>query len=463
MAITAPGTGSGIDIAGLISQLMAAESQPAISRLNTKEARLQADLSAIGTLKSALSQFQDSVKALNDLDAFQTRTATSSDTELFSASADTTAVASSYSIEVTQIAESAKLRSGDFSSETEIVGTGTLDISLGTDTFQLTINNSNNTLEGIRAAVNDAEDNPGIAASIINVDDGAGGTISRLVLTSDTVGATNAIDIIANDDNALDGFDLGQLNTANLTIIQSAQDAIIKVDGQPATRDSNSFSDVIAGVSFTLKKADVGMVETLAVALGTDIVKTKVNTFVTTYNSLADTMKQLSAYNPETGAAGGLQGDSLLRGVQSQIRQTLTSGVSGLAFGALAEVGVTTNEVGHLEVDSDKLDSVIDSDFTAISQLFASENGLANSLDAVLESYISTGGTLGSRAESIQSRIESIGDDRVRLNDRLTALEARYTAQFTAMDLLVSQLQSIGNALTGQLAGLPKPNSINNN
>jgi len=180
MAITAPGTGSGIDIGGLVAQLVAAEGQPALLRLNTREARLQADLSAIGTLKSALSQFQNSVKALNDLKTFQARTATSSDEELFSVSADTTAVASSYSIEVTQLAESAKLRSGDFSSETEVVGTGTLDISLGADTFQLTIDGTNNTLADVRDAINSASDNPGIQASIITVDAG-----TRLVLTSE--------------------------------------------------------------------------------------------------------------------------------------------------------------------------------------------------------------------------------------------------------------------------------------
>ncbi|RKZ94501.1 MAG: flagellar cap protein [Gammaproteobacteria bacterium] len=458
MAITSAGIGSGLDIGGLVSQLVAAEGQPALFRLNSKEARLQADLSGVGTLKSALSQFQDSVKALNDLETFQSRRATSSDAELFSVSADTSAVASSYSIEVMQLAESAKLRSGDFSSETEVVGTGTLDISLGADTFQLTIDGTNNILADVRDAINSASDNPGIQASIINIDSG-----TRLILTSEKVGSANTIDIVATDDDAIDGFDLTQLSTANLTTIQVAQDAIIEVDGQTATRDNNSFSDVITGVNFTLNKADVGVVETLTVALDSGSVKSKVDDFVTAYNSLADTMKTLSAYDPDSGRAGALQGDSLLRGVQNQIRQTLTSGVAGLDFGTLAEAGVTTNEAGHLEVDSDKLDDVIDNDFTAISQLFASENGLANSLDTILEAYISSGGTLSSRTESIQSRIDLIDDDRSRLNTRLAALEARYTAQFTAMDILVSQLQSLGSALTGQLAGLPKPNSINNN
>mgnify|MGYP000099465064 CR=1 FL=1 len=465
MAITAGGIGSGLDIEGLVSQLVAAEGQPALFRLDTKEARLQADLSAFGSLKSALSTFQDSVAALNDLEAFQARKAISSNSELFSASADSTAVAASYDIEVIQLAEAEKRRSGNFADDAEVVGTGTLDITLGADTFQLTIDGTNNTLAGIRDAINDATENPGVAASIINVDDGVGGTIARLVLTSDTVGATNTIGIVVDDDDLTDAdtSGLSQLATANLTTIQAAQDAKIEVDGQTATRSSNGFSDVIAGVTFDLAKAEVGTVETLTVELDTGSVKGKVNTFVAAYNSLADTMKQLAAFDADSGSAGALQGDAALRNVQSQLRQAMTTSVSGLDFGTLAEVGVTTNADGKLEVDSDKLDSVLSSDFTSVSQLFASENGLANSLDTLLEGYIASDGILNARTEGLQTSIDLIGDDRLRLDKRLLALEARYRTQFTAMDVLVGQLQALGGYLTQQLASLPKPNSIGSN
>ena len=465
MAITAGGIGSGLDIEGLVSQLVAAEGQPALFRLDTKEARLQADLSAFGTLKGALSKFQDSVTALNDLEDFQARKATSSNTELFSASVDTTAVAASYDIEVIQLAEAEKRRSGDFATDATVVGTGTLDISLGADTFQLTIDGTNNTLAGIRDAINDDADNPGVAASIINVDDGVGGTVARLILTSDTVGETNTIGIVVDDDDLTDAdtSGLSQLATANLTTIQAAQDAKIEVDGQVATRSSNNFSDVIAGVSFNLKKAEPATIETLTVELDKNNVTSKVSSFVEAYNSLVDIMKELSAFDAESGVAGGLQGDSALRSVQSQLRQSITSSVAGLDFGTLAEIGVTTNDAGHLEVDSDKLDDVMTADFTTVSQIFASENGLANSLDVLLERYIANDGILNARTEGIQTRIESISDDRERLDRRLTALDSRYRAQFTAMDVLVGQLQALGGYLTQQLANLPKPNSINSN
>jgi len=465
MAITAGGIGSGLDVEGLVSQLVAAEGQPALLRLGTKEARLQADLSAYGTLKSALSTFQDSVQALNDLESFQARKATSSNVDLFSATADTTAVAASYDIEVLQLAEAEKRRSGDFATDATVVGTGTLDISLGTDTFQLTIDGTNNTLAGIRDAINAASDNPGVAASIINVDDGVGGTVARLVLTGDTVGATNTIGIVVDDDDLSDAdtSGLSQLATANLTTLQAAQDAKIEVDGQAATRGSNSFSDIITGVSFSLTKAEVGTVETLTIDLNKDSVTAKVNSFVSNYNSLIDTINALSAYDADTGAAGALLGDSALRSVQSQLRQTITASVSGLDLGTLAEIGVTTDENGKLTVDSTALDEVMTSDFTTVSQLFASDTGLANTLDTLLERYVASDGILTARTDGLQISIDSITDDRERLNDRLAVIEARYRAQFNAMDLLVGQLQALGGYLTQQLASLPKPNSINSN
>lgn len=462
MPIRAGGIGSGLDIESLVSQLVAAEGQPASSRLNIKEATFQADLSAYGTLKSALSTFQSSVKALDDSDAFQVRKAVSSDTKLFSASAGITAVAGKYDIEVTQLAEAEKVRSGNFTSETDVVGTGTLDITLGADSFEVIVDGSNETLEGIRDAINAASDNPGVTASIINVDDGVGGTASRLVLSSDKIGATNTITIAVTDDDAddVDASGLSQLATVNLTTIQSAQDAIIQVDQQQVTRESNSFSDVISGVTFSLNKADIGTTETLTVSLDKSSVKSKVTSFVDSYNSLVDSMNELANYSSEGGSSGPLVGDSILRGVRNQMRVQMTTALEGQTFGTLASIGIRTDVTGKLSLDSSQLDEVMTSDFEALSHLFASENGLSNSLSNLLDNYTESDGIINSTTTSLQSQIASISDDRERLNLRLAALDKRYRAQFTAMDILVAQLQSTGNFLTNQLANLPKPNSI---
>jgi len=460
MAITAAGIGSGLDIESLVSQLVAAEGQPAVNRLNSKEASLQASLSAFGSLKSALSNFQTAVTGLQTESSFSGRKASSSNTELFTASASTSAIQGQYDIEVEQLAQAAKLtsNSGDFADSSDVVGTGTLTINFGEESFSLTIDETNNTLAGIRSAINNAEDNPGVTATIVSSDNGP-----RLVISSDNIGSSNAITTVATDDDAGDGNDLGRLNALeNNANSQVAKDAIIYVDGQQVTRNSNSFSDVIDGITFNLAKAEQGTVEKLTISRDESASKSKINAFIKAYNALANTTGQLSSYNADTGAAGQLLGDSTLRSVQSQIRQAITGSVSGLQFGTLAEIGITTDENNNLVLDGDKLDQVLQSDPSSVSGLFSSESGVANKLSSILDGFVGTGGLLNSRTDGLQSSIDRIEDQREQLAVRLESVESRYRAQFSAMDILVGQLQGIGNFLTQQLANLPKPNSINN-
>ena len=458
MGITISGVGSGLDIESLVTQLVAAEGQPAALRISRQEATFQADLSAVGTLRNALSNLQNIVQDLQTPSDFLARSATSSDEERFTATAESTAAPGIYDIEITQLAQAARLRSNDFTSESEVIGTGTLDISLGSDTFSLTIDSNNQTLEGIRDAINGAENNPGITASIINVDSG-----TQLVLSSDEIGAANTISVVATDDDLLDGFDLTRLATANLTTLQPAQDAIILLDQQQVTRDSNTFSDVITGVSFSLLKEEVGETATLTVGLDKTTIKNRVADFVAAYNIAAQTIDQLGAFDSASGARGQLQGDSGLRSIENDLRRTISDPVEGLDFATLAEIGITTDSTGRLTIDDTVFDEVVDNDFTAVSQLFTDENGLSNKFDSLLERYVASDGILTSRSDSIQDRIRDLADDRDRLDTRLASIESRYRAQFTAMDALVSQLQSIGSFLTQQLASLPEPNSINRN
>lgn len=459
MAITAGGVGSGLDIDGLVRQLVAAEGQPATQRLDRKEANLQGDLSAFGSLKSALNAFLDSVKALQNPNDFLRRRAVSSNTELFSATVNQNAAAGKFDIEVQQLAQAAKVRSMDFANADALVGSGSLEIAIGGgDSFNVTIDETNNTLAGIRDAINSAEDNNGITATIINVDGG-----SRLILTSDKAGDGNDISIVATDSGG-DG-DLTQLDTANLVSLQTAQSAIFFVDQQQVTRDSNSISDVIDGVTFDLRKAEPGTTATLTISQDNAAVRTRVNAFVEAYNALNQTMRQLASYDAATERAGPLLGDAALRGVQSQLRQTISSAVEGLGgVSTLAELGITTNkDTGGLTLETAKLGEVLANDFAAVSNIFASENGLSNKLADVLERYAGADGILDNRTSGLRSRIDRIDDDRERLANRLESVEARYRAQFTAMDILVAQLSNIGNFLGQQLANLPKPNSINRN
>jgi len=451
MALTSSGIGSGLDIDSLVTQLVQAEGSAPSFRLNKREASYQSDLSAVGRLKSVLSEFKTSLASLSYMESLQPRSARSSDTSLFTAVADQTASAGSYEIEVLTLAQPAKVRSNSFTdADTEVIGTGALDISLGADTFQITVDGTNNTLEGIRDAINAASDNPGIAASIINVDGGP-----QLVLDSNTNGSANSITVAAADDNAGDGFDLARLDSLNLIVSQPAQDATFNLDGQLVTKDSNSFSDVITGVTINLKKEELATIETLNVELDSGTINVKVKSFVSAYNALTDALKGLSGYDAETKVAGALQGDSMLRGVQSSIRNILGDSIGGLKYGGIVDIGITTDEDGHFQLDSARLAEVMADDFTAVSELFAGENGVASKLDKTLGAYLASEGSIDSRESSLKDRIQSVADDRAALGERLVSIESRYRARFSAMDVLVGQLQSLSTYLGQQLEGLP--------
>ncbi|HER33955.1 MAG: flagellar filament capping protein FliD [Halothiobacillaceae bacterium] len=467
MAITSTGIGSGIDVGGIVSQLVAAEGQPARNRLDRREAQTQATISALGGLKGALSEFQSALGALKDLDAFQARKATSGDSSIFTATADETASAGSYQIEVERLAEGQKLRSGDFANADTVVGTGTLTLDVGGNSFDVTVDSSNNTLAGIRDAINASADNTGVTATTVNVDDGAGGTVSRLVLTADEVGTANTVTVSAadSDGNNIDAAGLSQLASGNLTELQAAQDALIRIDGQAVTRSSNSISDAIDGVTLSLKESDVGSTHSLDVALNTGAVKSKVESFVKAYNGLVETTNQLSSYDPETGRAGALQGDAALRGISTQIRREMSDTVDGIngVFDNLATIGVETQRDGTLTLDSARLDEAMAADFDAIGQMFASDDGYATRLDALVDNYVGFNGILDSRTQSLNNRIDDIGDQREDLSRRLSSLESRLLAEFNAMDQLVGQLNSTGSYLSQQLSNLPFNNLAGGN
>lgn len=452
MAITSSGIGSGLDIESIVSQLVAAEAQGPTLRFDRKQAGFEQDLSGFGTLKSALADFQDSVQALQDPAGFVESQASSSNRDVFTAETDEDALPGSFNIQVEQLAQGSRVRTQESFDSEEAVGTGTLTVNIGPDSsFDIAIGDDNNTLAGIRDAINNAEDNPGVNASIINVDGG-----SRLVLSSEQAGEGNDITLNAVDDDAGDGADLTRLET--LSTSQVAQSAEIFVDGEAVTSDSNTISGVIDGVTLNLQDATPGEVETLTISRDTGATRGRVEGFVESYNALNQVMNQLSAYDPETGRAGALQGDATLRTVENQLRRTMTDAVDGLDVSTLSEIGITTNrDTGGLQIDDVQLDEALAEGSTTISELFASENGVANRLDSLLERYTGTDGILDNRTSSLQSRLDSISDDRVQLERRLEQIEERYRSQFAALDSLVGELQGTGNFISQQLANIPVP------
>ena len=410
VAISSPGLGSSLDVNGLIRQLMAVESQP-LTALNRKEAGYQAKLSAYGNVKSALATFQTAVRGLSDLSKFQTLKATPADATIYTASAASTAVAGTYSLEVTKLAAAQKLAAIGQASTTALVGNGTLTFDFGTisgGTFSsvtgkytgasfatngsgvktVTIDSTNNTLVGIRDAINSAK--IGVTATIIN----DGGTSPyRLALTSNNIGSTNSMKISVSGDAALSTLLAHDpAATQNLAETVTAQNAEFKVDGVAVSKTSNTVSDVIQGVTLNLLKTNIGSANTLAVTRDTGSVKNSVDAFVKTYNDLNKTLSELSAYNATTKQAALLQGESAVRSIQAQIRNTLTASLTGVsgAYTSLTSIGVSFQKDGTLAVDSTKLQTAIDTNFNDIANLFAAVGKSTDSLVSYVSSTVKT-------------------------------------------------------------------------
>lgn len=453
-SIISSGIGSGLDIAGIVQSLVAAEGQPVETRIGLQEARAQAKLSAFGSLKSALADFRDKLEIMKDQEKFLARKAVSSNEDAFTVSAATDALPASYSLEVVQLAQAQKLTSGAFADSDAVVGTGTLTVSVGVVSADIEITAENNTLAGIRDAINAASDNPGIAASIVNADSG-----SYLILTAEDTGAAQTITITqAGGDGGLSALEYDPGNgLASLTESIAPQDALIRIDGLDVMSETNTFDAAVQGVSISILASTGGANEQLRVENDPGKVKNLVSDFVESYNALIEMFDSITAYDAENEAAAPLLGDSTVRGIRDQVRRQLSDAVDGLdaPFGTLAEVGVEIQLDGKLEIDDAKLSAILDDDFVKFGQLFSLEDGFANRLFDLADGYLTTGGIIETRTKGLEATIENLDDDRIALNERLGALETRLLRQFNALDSLLAQLTSTSNFLTQQLGDLP--------
>ncbi len=391
---------SGLDVNALVTQLMTAEQIP-ITKLATKTASYQAKLTAFGTIQGAMASFQTSVSNLSRASSFQAVTATPSDGTILSASALTSAVPGSYSIEVSNLAQAQKLVAAGQTGVATAIGTGastTLSFDFGTITGTatngkyaagatfvsggngiktVTIDSTNNSLQGMRDAINAA--NIGVTASIIN--DGSA-TPYRLVLSSANMGAANSMKISATGDASVAAL-LANDPTAgpagqNLTESVSALSASLKVNGISVTKNSNSISDVIPGVTLSLSKVTTTPI-TLNVAQDTASVTKSVNDFVTSFNSLNKTLKDLSSYDATNKKGAILQGDATVRNLQSSLRSILNTPGTG-SLTSLTQIGVSFQKDGTLAVDSAKLATAMQNNYSGIAGLFAATGTASDSL-----------------------------------------------------------------------------------
>lgn len=451
----------GLDVQSLVSQLMASERRP-IDKLNTRVTSYQAKISSFGTLKGLLSGFQTALKGLNT--SFQSVNATSSDTSVASASAGSTAAAGTYALNVTKLAQAQSLVAAGQTSSATAIGSGVATVvtfdfgttsgatftSNGSGTKTITIDGTNNTLQGISDAINAAQ--MGVSATIVN--DGSG-TPYRLALTSTSSGVSNSIKITTDaGDAAVDGLLAHDpAGAQNLTQTVAAQDAVFTVNGIALSNASNTITDAIQGVNLTLNKE--AATTTLTVTHDTSAVTAAVSGMVDTYNALASQIKSRSAYGDTTATAGALAGDGTLRLMQDQMRgifNTPATPESGGTLTRLAEVGVSFQADGTLKLDSGKLNSAMANNFSDVANLFSSATGFSTRLDAWSAAALAPDGLIEARTKSFDTSIKSYNDQISKLEARMTVLQKQYTTTYSNLNMMLNSMNSTSAYLSQQFS-----------
>lgn len=479
-SVSSLGAGSGLALSSLLTSLMAAEQQPLVA-LQTKEASYQSRISALGSLKGGLANLQTAAANLlpsagqTIAEKFATYSASVADTTIASVSAGKGAVAGTYSLEVSKLAQSQRLASATpFASSSASIGQGTLNINLGelkngtysadpTRSLSITIDSTNNTLAGLRDAIN--AKNGGVSATIVNGSAGA-----QLVLAAKDTGNKNVIRIEAPDVNGatspLSAFSFdpvtatGGLSQDASKGGQAAQNAEFTLNGIAATSSSNSVTDVLDGVTLNLSKtSETGKSTQVIVSTNTtSALNTALTAFVKAYNEANKTITDLGAYNATTKSAGPLQGQAIVRSTQSQLRDLVfgtTAGGDG-KYQRLSDIGISFGKDGSLSLDASKLSKATAADYAGVTSLVEK---VGKGFKATIESMTGSTGSITSVTASTNAMIKALDARGEILKTRLAAIQDRYTKQFTALDTNVAAMNKISSYLTTQLANLPGASS----
>ena len=444
-SISSAGVGSGLDVNGLVSQLVAAERAPAANRIASAQSSIRLQLSAFGQFRNAMSGIDNALQKLTDADSLDARSVTVEDESIFTATAATGASLGSFAVEVEQLAQSHRLSSTTpVSPANANVGYGTLDLTLGSTSFSVDIDAGAQSLKDVRDAINNASDNPGVRATILNTDAGA-----VLQLTSELTGSDSEIQLVAS------GGD-GGLNTlvGDLGVAQGFQDAIAYVNGYQVTSSSNTISDVIEGVTISLHKAQPGDEFQLTTSRDQAAAGGAMQAFVNAYNSFVDQSAALNSYSAATGRSGTLNGDSILRSASNQLRVALTANYGDNAA-ALSSFGLQLDVQGHLSLDTAKLNAATEADFSGFRDFLQGDNGFVTSVKSLTTRYIEDDGVIDGRLDSLNGRMERLVSSSDALDLRIDKIQARYLKQFSGLDIMLAQLQQTSSYLSQQLANLP--------
>ncbi len=459
--ISFSGLGSSIDFSQVTEAVVADRSRP-VALLQRKSANITSQATALKQLNTLIAAFRDAAGALTDRALGAGRQTTSSSTQVATATGTDTAAVGSISLGVTRLATRYSEASRTYSSTSDTV----LANGESAATFQLqksgdasgpviTIDSTNNTLTGLRDAINAA--GAGVGATIVDVT--GAGTEFKLVLTSSETGAANRVQLVETTATGT-GADFNFTTTNNLgaTPDYALLDASFTVNGLTVTRPTNTISNVVTGVTFNLQS--IGSTN-ITISQHLSAVTDKLNSFISAYNAVQDFIAR--QYTPDAAGrpSGVLAGEPTLRSVQRQLRDALTvdSSTNGGEFTSLTQIGIGRDGNGRLTLDSKVLGDRLKDSFADVQALLAGkttgETGLANSIREVASNLSNDdGGAVKTAINGYESSVKSLSKSINNQLERIASLRASLTKQFAAVDSAIALLNTQGTTLTNILDSL---------
>ncbi|MBK3849791.1 MAG: flagellar filament capping protein FliD [Gammaproteobacteria bacterium] len=398
------------------TQLATYEVQSSLDRLNRNESRYKAQREALNSLRTSMTTFKSAITKLNSsTSSMLTNSATFSQEGYATASVGTTATAGTYDFFVERLA-----------SKQQVAVQGLVDgslsgtLTLNAQSFDLS---QYATLGDAATAINDA--GLGVQATLVR----SNGAVS-LVVSSEQTGAANAFSLSMAGNAA-----------ATTTALSTAQDAMVRMGGSygaggiELTSASNTFTDVIDGVSLTVSKTHAATDTPLTVTVGQDKAGTqaKAQTFIDAFNALMTSFDSLTASGSGSDSAkrGALAGDSSVRSIESRLNSLLRADFGGKS---LIEFGISADRNGKLTIDAKRFEAAVANDPAGFEELFTGTDKLLESMDKTVASYTSsTNGLLKSRMDTLDMSLRRIDEQFETLQQQYDTHYSRYLRQFTSM------------------------------
>jgi flagellar hook-associated protein 2 len=442
---TSLGIGTGVDLQSMLTSILTAERAP-IKVLDTKISAVTNKVSLYGTLKSKLDALQTAADTLQYPSKLSALSATSSDTTVLGASATYTASVGSYGLEVTQLASAQKSFTTAYASGSTF-GPGDLNFTVGgvaAATISLT-NPAGSSLQEVSDAINSAK--IGVAATVITDSTGK----QRMVLTGNTSGTGKNFSLTSTAAPSGGQASLASFDTTTVGLNRTvAQDAKVKIDGIEVSSSTNTFSN-IGGLTLTAVKLGTS---TVAVQNDSTKITAAAQAFVDSYNAVVSLIKSNSDYDSTTKTGQAFNGDSTassLLNTLGSVRNTVPSELVGANLTTLSSLGISIQISGQLKLDATVLSSAIS---TSATDVVKALNAYGKSFSTEVTSMLASNGAISNRVSSLNSSVNRYKDNQAALEVRVSLVEKRYRAQFTALDKLVSSMQTTSSYLTQQFASL---------